>query len=217
VPFHYLGIVTEFPTAPKDSFFVANASYIAAQSGSDKAEQYLIGTGSTAPRVVADHLRAALGASVQVSDIQTTRTVIGSSLTAVDLGGLTRVELGFALVLVAAATGLLLALGFTERRRTFALAGVLGAGRRQLAAFVWSEVLVTTLVGALLGAGLGAALSQMLVKVLTGVFDPPPTRLTVPWAYLGAAAAVAVVVTVLAAGRAVVMARRPPLEVLRDL
>ncbi|MDT5258340.1 MAG: putative transport system permease protein, partial [Mycobacterium sp.] len=27
--FHYIGVVTEFPTAPKDSFFVANAGYIA--------------------------------------------------------------------------------------------------------------------------------------------------------------------------------------------
>ena len=29
-PFHYVGVVTEFPTAPKDSFFVANAGYVAA-------------------------------------------------------------------------------------------------------------------------------------------------------------------------------------------
>lgn len=217
VPFHYLGIVTEFPTAPKDSFFIANAAYVAAQSGSDKVEQYLIGTGSAPPRAVADRLRAALGGTVQVSDIQTTRTVIGSSLTAVDLGGLTRVELGFALVLIAAATGLVPALGFTERRRTFALAGVLGARRRQLAAFVWSEAIVTALIGALMGAALGATLSQMLVKVLTGVFDPPPTRLTVPWAYLGGGAAVAVAVTLAAAGHAVAKARRPPLEVLRNL
>ena len=29
VPFHYVGVVREFPTAPRDSFFVANASYVA--------------------------------------------------------------------------------------------------------------------------------------------------------------------------------------------
>lgn len=34
VTFHYVGVVNEFPTAPKDSFFVANASYISAQTGS---------------------------------------------------------------------------------------------------------------------------------------------------------------------------------------
>jgi putative ABC transport system permease protein len=38
---------------------------------------------------------------------------------------------------------LLLTLGFTERRRTFALARVLGAHTRQLGGFVWCEVLVT--------------------------------------------------------------------------
>ena len=31
VRFHYVGIVSEFPTAPKDSFFVTNAAYVAAQ------------------------------------------------------------------------------------------------------------------------------------------------------------------------------------------
>ncbi|WP_296607114.1 ABC transporter permease, partial [Nocardioides sp.] len=35
VPFHYVGIVNEFPTAPKDSFIVANADYVAAHTHSD--------------------------------------------------------------------------------------------------------------------------------------------------------------------------------------
>ncbi len=81
------------------------------------------------------------------------------------------------------ATALLLTLGFTERRRTFALVRVLGANTRQLGGFVWTEVLVTGAAGALLGASAGWVLSQMLV--LTGVFDPPPEHLAVPWAYLG--------------------------------
>jgi hypothetical protein len=39
----------------------------------------------------------------------------------------------------------------------------------------------------------------------------------VPWAYLGATAMMAAAVSVPAAGRAVAMARRPALEVLKDL
>ena len=58
--------------------------------------------------------------------------MVGSNLTAVELSGLTRVELGFALVLAIAASGLALGLGFQERRRTFAIAGALGAKSRQL-------------------------------------------------------------------------------------
>jgi putative ABC transport system permease protein len=52
--------------------------------------------------VVASRLRAALGARVAVSDIVTSRQVIASTLTAVDLSGLTRVELAFALALAVA-------------------------------------------------------------------------------------------------------------------
>ena len=33
VPFHFVGVAREFPTAPKDSFLVANASYVAKMTG----------------------------------------------------------------------------------------------------------------------------------------------------------------------------------------
>ena len=57
----------------------------------------------------------------------------------------------------------------------------------------------------------------MLVKVLTGVFDPPPDVLAVPWGYLLAVGAL-VVGTVAAAGALALRAlRRPPIEELRDL
>ena len=39
--------------------------------------------------------------------------------------------------------------------------------------------------GLVCGAVAGWALSEMLVAVLTGVFDPPPAALAVPWVYLG--------------------------------
>src|SRR5262249_18258434 len=138
VPFTYLGIAAEFPTAPSDSFLVANAGYVAAQTRSDTVGTFLVGT-SDSPAQVADRLRAALGTSASVTDIETSRRIVGSGLTAVQLSGLTRVELGFALLLAGAATGLTLALGLAERRRTFAIAHALGAKPRQLGSFVWSE------------------------------------------------------------------------------
>jgi putative ABC transport system permease protein len=217
VPFHYVGIVKEFPTAPRDSFFVANASYVAARTGNPSVGEFLINTDGTPPPVVAARLRAALGPTVGISDIVTSRRIIASTLTAVDLSGLTKVELSFALALAISATALLLTLGFVERRRTFALAGVLGAHSRQLAGFVWCEVLVTGAAGAILGAAAGWVLSQMLVKVLSGVFDPPPEQLSVPWAYLSVVAGVATLGLAIAALAAIRAARRPPLSVLREL
>src|SRR3954447_11781276 len=116
VAFHYVGVAKEFPTAPRDSFLVANADYVAKATGSDAVGAFLVDTGGASSGSVADRIRAALGPKASVTDLSTTRHVVGSSLTAVDLAGLTRLELGFALVLAAAATGLVLALGLAERR-----------------------------------------------------------------------------------------------------
>ncbi|MDX6706274.1 MAG: putative transport system permease protein [Solirubrobacteraceae bacterium] len=217
VPFHYAGVAKEFPTAPTDSFLVANADYIARATASNAVGSFLVQTDGTNPGVVAGALRSQLGTSAQVTDIVNQRKVVGSNLTAVELSGLTKVELGFALVLAIAASGLTLGLGFQERRRTFAIASALGARSRQLGGFVWGESAFVTAGGLVAGTAIAAAISQMLVRVLTGVFDPPPDALAVPWTYL----VVVVVLTVAAvgvAGAATLRAlRRPAIEELRDL
>jgi putative ABC transport system permease protein len=217
VPFHYAGIAKEFPTAPKDSFFVANQSYVAARTGSDAVGTFLVQTDGTSLVTVSKRISAVVGTSAQVTNLVNQRHVVGSNLTAVELSGLTRIELGFALVLAAAATGLALGLGFQERRRTFAIASALGARRGQLGGFVWGESLFVTGGGLILGALMAAVLAVTLVDVLTGVFDPPPDFLTIPWVYL-LAVGVAVVATVVAAGLITLRAlRRPAIEDLRDV
>jgi putative ABC transport system permease protein len=135
----------------------------------------------------------------------------------VELSGLTRVELGFALALAIAATGLALGLGFQERRRTFAIASALGARTRELGGFVWSESAFVTGGGLVLGAVMAAALSVILVKVLTGVFDPPPAALAIPWGYLVLATALAIGATGVAGVLTLRALRHPPIETLRDL
>jgi putative ABC transport system permease protein len=217
VPFRYEGVAKEFLTAPKDSFFVANQAYVSAKTGSVAVGSFLIQTDGTSPSVVAQRVSTALGSSASVTNIVDQRQVVGSNLTAVELSGLTRIELGFALVLAAATTGLALGLGFRERRRTFAIASALGARQRQLGGFVWGESLFVTGGGLLLGAGIAAVLSTTLVDVLTGVFDPPPDVLSIPWLYL-CGVAVAVIATVIMAGLLTLRAlRRPAIEELRDL
>jgi putative ABC transport system permease protein len=217
VPFHYVGIAKEFPTAPKDSFFVANQSYVSKATGSNAVGAFLVQTDGTSPATVARRLRAVVGTSAAVTNIVDQRKIIGSNLTAVELSGLTKVELGFALVLAIAASGLTLGLGFQERRRTFAIAGALGARSRQLGGFVWAESLFVMVGGLALGTLTAVAVSDLLVKVLTGVFDPPPDVLSVPWGYL----AIVIVVTIAAVGAAGAVTlralRRPAIETLRDL
>src|SRR6202008_984274 len=53
VPFRYAGVAKEFPTAPTDSFLVANADYIAQQTGSNAVGAFLVQTDGTPPRQVA--------------------------------------------------------------------------------------------------------------------------------------------------------------------
>jgi putative ABC transport system permease protein len=70
-----------------------------------------------------------------------------------------------------------------------------------------------------LAAGLvgGWLLSVMLVKVLTGVFDPPPATLSVPWAYLTLMVSVALAAVAVAATGAVRASQRAVVGTLREL
>ncbi len=218
VPFRYVGVTREFPTAPHDSFLVANAAYVAKATGV-ASEQVLLLKTDREPAAVAVSVRALLGpaSGAVVNDVTSELKTTLSSLTAVDLTGLTRLELVFAALMAAAASGLMLALGFAERRRTFAIAHALGANGSQLASFVWSEALYVTLGGMVLGAATGALEAWMIVKILTGVFDPPPEGLFVPWLYLGLVALVIALSVLAAVGVTIRAARRPALEVIRDL
>ena len=108
---------------------------------------------------------------------------IGSSLTSVDLSGLTRLELGFSLIIVAACAGLMLALSFADRRRSMAILSALGGGPVHIGAFVWSETVLVLVGGLAIGLATGALIAEILVKLLTGVFDPPPEALVIPWSY----------------------------------
>jgi putative ABC transport system permease protein len=217
VPFTYIGITKEFPTAPKDAYTIANRRYIARVTRDASTGTVLIQASGAAPSAVGALAAQRVGRAGIVTTIETSRSAIASSLTSVELAGLTRVELAYALVMLAAATGLLLWLSLAERRRTYALAQALGARPRQLAGFVWPETAFVTVTGAALGAAGAAWLTWMLVKLLTGVFDPPPTRPAVPWLYLVTLAAVATA-AVVTAGLATLRAlRNPAIETLRDL
>lgn len=218
VPFRFLGVVREFPTAPTDSFLVANASYIAEKTGSGAEELVLLRAQGDPGKLSLQvkRIMASLPGG-RVTDIESTQKVISSGLTSMDLRGLTRLELFFAVLLVMGATGLILALGLNERRRNFAILFALGAKSGQLGAFIWSEVLLVVAGGGLVGAFLGMGLAQVLVKVLQGVFDPPPEHLVLPWIYLMGLALAAVFSTALAVLGMKQVCRRPTVEELRKL
>jgi putative ABC transport system permease protein len=214
-PFHVVGVVQEFPSAPKDSFMVANLAYVQRVTGGAGANVVFAKTGGD-PAAVGRRIAAAVpAASVATIREQTQRTT--SSITSVDLAAISRIEQVFAVLLVAAAVALYLQLALAERRSEFATMAAVGTPVREIGAFLWSEALLIVGGGAILAVGLGLVLAKMLTAMLTHVFDPPPDHLTIPWGYLallaGSAAAAGAIATLLALRTL----RRLPLgTVLRD-
>ena len=148
---------------------------------------------SSGPVAVARRVAAATrssGAVVKNIRQQTAQTV--SSITTVDLAGISRIEEAFAVLLAAAAIGLFVLVALAERRHELATMEALGASLRSVAAFVWSEAALVLGAALALAALLGWLLAEMLVAMLQHVFDPPPDRLAVPWNFLGALTGAAV-------------------------
>jgi putative ABC transport system permease protein len=214
VPFHVVGVVQEFPSAPKDSFMVTNEAYLGAASHSGGPNVVFAKT-SADPAAVAPRVAAATHAEVHNIKEQATKTT--SSITTVDLVGISRIEEAFAIALAAAAMGLFVALGIAERRQEFATMAALGTPLRHIGAFVWSEAALV--LGAALGlaAILGWLLSEMLVAMLQHVFDPPPDTLAIPWGFLAGLGGAAVLATLAATWLASRGLRRLPLgTILRE-
>ena len=193
-------------------------SYVAQQTGIRAEEIVLLRTSGDAATVAqAAQAVVAAMAGVHVTDIGATQRAISSSLTAVDLRGLTALELFFAVLLLIGATGLVLGLSLVERRRTFAILAALGARANQLGAFIWSEGLLLLAGGCVIGIATGVGVAQMLVALLTHVFDPPPEILAIPWSYLALLLGAASIATGVAMAITQRLSTRLVVESLREL
>jgi putative ABC transport system permease protein len=217
VPFHVVGTVQEFPSAPRDSFMVANLAYLQRADHAGGPNVVFAST-SDDPAAVAARVGAATkGFGVSVKNIRQQAVQTVSSITTVDLTGISRLEQAFAIVLAAAAMWLFVNLIVSERRHEFATMAALGASLRDIGAFVRSEAVAVLGAALTLAALLGWLLAEMLIAMLQHVFDPPPDQLAIPWGFLGLLAAAAVVGALLAAAVAARSLRRLPLgAILRE-
>ena len=213
VPFHVAGIVQEFPSAPRDSFMIANLSYLQSVDHAGGAN-VVFAAASDATGTARAVAAATKGDGTIVKNIGEQVAQTTSSITTVDLRGISDIEEAFTIALAAAAMALFFALEVIERRHEFATMAALGATLRSIGAFVWSEAALVLVAGLALAATLGVLLAAMLVAMLQHVFDPPPDALTIPWAYLGELAGAAAVATGLAAAITARRLRRLPLGAL---
>lgn len=179
IDFHMAGIALEFPTAPKDAFLVANASYVAQQSGNDRISFILAranGNLMDASRRLTDRL----GGGWQVTDLGTTTARLANSITSVDLAALVFIDLAFAILIAAVGTTLFLLAGLAERRRELATLIAIGAEPGQIRASVTGETVVVGLTGIVSGLVIGLLIALALLQILARVFDPPADLPAVP-------------------------------------
>jgi putative ABC transport system permease protein len=184
VPFHVVGVVQEFPSAPRDSFMVANLNYLRAHDHGP-GPNVIFARASGDPASVGQRVATVTRQfGTTVSNIAQQSVQTSSSITTVDLSGVRNIEELFAIVLTAAAMALFISIALAERRQEFATMVAVGAPLRRIGAFLWSEAALVLALSFALAAGLGWLLSEMLVTMLQHVFDPPPDHLAVPWGYL---------------------------------
>ncbi|NUR74723.1 MAG: FtsX-like permease family protein [Thermoleophilia bacterium] len=216
-PFHVVGVVQEFPSAPRDSFMVTNLSYLE-QVTHDPGPNVLFVRAGGDPTSLARQVAAATGRfGTNVKDIRRQSAQTVSSITTVDLRGISRIEEAFVLALAAATTALYVAVALAERRQELATMSALGASLRRAAAFLWSEAALVLAFSLALATLLGWLLAEMLVAMLQHVFDPPPDHLAVPWMFLLGLGGAALAGGLVAAALAALQIRRLPLgAILRE-
>ena len=216
-PFHVVGIVQEFPSAPRDSFMVTNLDYLLSVTHDPGPNVVFAKTHGDAAAVAKRVGAVARPAGASVKDITTQTAQTVSSITTVDMSGIAKIEEAFVVILAAAAMALFVVLGLAERKHEFATMASIGSSVREISAFLWSEVAIVLAGGLALAALLGWLLAEMLVAMLQHVFDPPPDHLAAPWLFLVGLAVAAVLGALLTTVAAGLRLRRLPLgEILRE-
>jgi putative ABC transport system permease protein len=169
-------------------------------TGSPENQTLLVRTDR--PESVAAALKPRLPATAVVADTSSARASVttATGLAASNLSGLARLTLGFGLLLAVASSLLALVVGSAQRRRTLVVLAVLGGSPKQRAAFVWTEARALVVAGLVGGALAGGVVATQLVKVLDGIFDPPPEHPAVPMVFLLSLLAAIAVGSAVAAG-----------------
>ena len=107
ISMRHVSIARDFPYTPKDSFLVANASDVAGVTGTHAQGIVLMRTRGDSDAVATVARRVLVSRpGIQVTTLDETHRLIGSSFTSVDLRSLTALELGFAVPMATEVTGL---------------------------------------------------------------------------------------------------------------
>ncbi|HEV3124017.1 MAG TPA: ABC transporter permease [Candidatus Dormibacteraeota bacterium] len=218
---HAIGMFTNFPGFPQGIDLVGNLATFQAATGSTTPSVYLLRTdGSDATNSeVVSAIKAGPGRSTTLL-LDSTTTAVNreqSTLAALNLDGLGRLEIAFTVLMSALGVGIFVFGLLLQRRKEHVTLRALGLRGRSLRTLVLGEAGLAAVISLLVGTGVGLLMALMSVQILQSVFTIPPRSVTLPPAELGLLGGAILVLAVLASTVAGEILRRVPLvELLRE-
>jgi hypothetical protein len=221
VTLHAVGLYKNFPGVPQGADLVTTVSVYQGVTHATTPDFYLLRTNGTdaTNSTVAAAISAGPGKSQQLT-VDTTAKAFNldqSSLAALNLNGLGRLE-GAAMVLMSAlGIGIFVFGQLLQRRKEHVTMRALGMPMRQLQTLVLGEAGAVTVLSLVIGSAVGIAMALMFVQILTTLFTVPPQGLSIPLGPLSLLAVLVVAATVLSSTLAGIVLRRSSLvELLRE-
>ena len=219
--FRVVGLFERFPGTAAGANLVIDLERYRAETGIEPVDFFLASVQDRSPaglgQAVAS-LRAGPGAGHPIH-IETTGTALDkdqSSLTAVNVNGLVRLNSFYVLLMSATAIAIFVFGLMLQRRGEYVALRAQGLRSGELRALVLAEAAVVTICGLAAGLVVGTLTAFLSIRILRGLFILDP-RMTVPagrLATLAALVAAAALVSGLAATE--ILRRLEPSEILRE-
>jgi putative ABC transport system permease protein len=219
--FRVLGLFDRFPGFPEGANIVMNLAEYRDLTGSDRIDFFLADVTHAGPRGMAraiDALRSGPGQTDPI-EIESARTALDrdqSSLTALNVNGLVRLNALYVFLLSAATIAIFVFGLLLQRRREYVALRALGARLPEVHALIMAEAALVGACGLAAGLLVGTGMALLLVQVLRALFILDAS-VTFPVGRIGILAGLAMAATLasgLAAGE--IVRRLRPTEILRE-
>ena len=203
---HALGVFTGFPGFPQGVDLIINFSSYAATVHAPGPDMYMLrtdgtdaGTAAVAARIAANTPR---NLHVVIDTVTKARVASQSSLTAINVSGLGRLEGLYTMLMSALGIAIFVFGLLLQRAKEHVTLRALGVRLSQLRAIVLGEAALVALMSLIVGGLVGTAMASMFVMILAPLFANPPQEITVPIVELALLAVLVLVATLVSSALA---------------
>jgi putative ABC transport system permease protein len=221
VTLHAVGTFTNFPGFPQGVDLVTNLPTYQTAAGLNAPDFYLLATDGNDPTNAA--VTAAIdhgpGRTTPVLTESTAKAVNKeqSTLAALNLAGLGRIEITFTILMSALGIAIFVFGLLLQRHKEHVTLRALGMASHDLLTLVLGEAGIVAVAALLIGLAVGLPMAVMSVQILQPVFTVPPSGITVPVTQLALLTGLVLAAVAVASGIAASSLRRAHLvEILRE-